>query len=136
MTFTETEQAYLSSQLLGRLATVGADGTPQNNPVSFVVDARAGTIDIGGHRMGATRKFRNVAATGRAAFVVDDVQSVNPWRVRGIEIRGTAEALADADPPRPGFSREVIRIHPRRIFSWGLDSDSPAMTRRDVAPVG
>jgi pyridoxamine 5'-phosphate oxidase family protein len=132
MTFTEREREYLATQLIGRLATVAPDGTPQNNPVAFVLDAQAGTIDIGGYRMGATRKFRNVAATGRAALVVDDVPSVNPWQVRGVEIRGTAEALQDTTPPRPGFSREVIRIHPRRILSWGIDPDGPMMSGRDV----
>ena len=41
-------------------------------------------------------------------------------RVRGIELRGTAEALTDVDPPIPGTSRAVIRIHPTRIITWGL----------------
>ena len=34
-TFTDAELAYLSSQRLGRLATVDVDGAPQNNPVGF-----------------------------------------------------------------------------------------------------
>jgi pyridoxamine 5'-phosphate oxidase family protein len=52
--------------------------------------------------------------------VIDDIVSTDPWTVRGIEIRGSAEALEDVDPPRPGMSREVIRITPRRIVSWGI----------------
>ena len=55
-----------------------------------------------------------------AALVVDDIASTDPWTVRGVEIRGSAEALADVDPPMPGVSRELIRITPRRIISWGL----------------
>ena len=35
MTFTEPELGYLTSQILGRLATVAPDGAPQNNPVAF-----------------------------------------------------------------------------------------------------
>lgn len=82
--------------------------------------------------MGATRKFRNVEADGRVSFVVDDLASVSPWRVRGIEIRGRAEALRGHPSERPGFSAEIIRIHPERILAWGLDPEAPRMRARDV----
>ena len=133
MSFTDAELGYLKSQRLGRLATVSPDGSPQNNPVGFRYNADTGTIDIGGLKMGGTRKFRNVQDNGRVAFVVDDVASVDPWRVRGVEIRGRAEALVDQTPAEPYLSREIIRIHPRRILSWGLDPDQ-GMLRRDVEP--
>jgi pyridoxamine 5'-phosphate oxidase family protein len=123
--FTQQQLDYLASQRLGRLATVDADGAPQNNPVGFLVEDD-GTIVIGGYNLGATRKFRNVAHTGRAALVVDDLASVNPWRVRGVEVRGRAEAVADVEPPRPGMSREQIRIHPDWVYGWGLDGEAPA----------
>src|ERR1700728_2785497 len=80
---TEPQVAYLTSQRLGRLATIAPDGTLQNNPVGFHYNAELGTIDIFGYRMGATRKFRNVAANPNIAFVVDDIASVDPWVVRG-----------------------------------------------------
>ena len=121
-TFSEREVAYLASQRLGRLATIDRSGTPQNSPVGFRV-ADDGTVGIHGMRLGASRKFRNVQAHDRVSLVVDDVPSVNPWRVRAVEIRGTAEALTDVDPPSPGLSREEIRIHPQRIVSWGLEED-------------
>jgi pyridoxamine 5'-phosphate oxidase family protein len=54
--------------------------------------------------------------------VVDDVASVDPWRVRGIEIRGQAAAQRDVEPPRPGMSRKLILIQPERIRSWGLSA--------------
>src|SRR3954453_5462492 len=41
--------------------------------------------------MATTRKFRNVASNDRVAFVIDDVLSRQPWRVRYLEVRGTAE---------------------------------------------
>jgi pyridoxamine 5'-phosphate oxidase family protein len=132
MTFTDTEREYLDSQFLGRLATVDAAGRPQNNPVGFVYNAETGTFDVGGHNLAGSRKFRNVAANGAVALVVDDLASVDPWRVRGIEIRGKAEALTDQEPPRPGMGREIIRIHPETIFSWGVDPDHPGMSRRTV----
>lgn len=122
--FTEAELAYLRGGRpgrLGRLATVDRRGAPQNSPVSFRVDPESGTIDIGGFFLGQTRKFRNVAGHPSVSLVVDDVASIDPWAVRGVEVRGEAEALTDTDPPFPGESREVIRIHPRRVISWGLD---------------
>lgn len=126
MTFTDDELAYLRSQRLGRLATLAPGGDLQNNPVSFRVNAD-GTIDIPGRRMGASRKFRNVQTHPEVAFVVDDIASVTPWVVRCLEIRGTAQALTDVDPPAPYFSREVIRVRPRRIISIGIgDGTRPA----------
>lgn len=113
------ERDYLASQRLARLATVDADGRPHNTPVGFSL-RDDGTIVVGGIDLAATRKFRNVQATGRAALVVDDLVSVDPWRVRGVEIRGRAEALTDVEPIVEGMSRAQIRIHPGRVRSWGL----------------
>lgn len=130
--FTTAELGYLTAQPLGRLATAGPGGMLQNNPVGFRVDAEAGTIEIGGWNMGASQKFRNVRANGQVAFVVDDLVSVQPWTVRGLEIRGRAEALTDAEPPQQFMSGEIIRIHPERIFSWGIEPGRDSMYRRDV----
>lgn len=133
MVFTDGELTYLRSQRLGRLATLAPDGTLQNNPVGFSVDAEAGVINIGGRNLGATRKFRNVAANGEVAFVVDDIASVDPWVVRCIEVRGTAEALTGQIPASPYLSPEVIKIHPRRIISWGLGQDGSENSRRTIS---
>ncbi len=95
MTFHDFEIAYLRTQDLGRLATVQPDGTLQVSPVGFTFNAELGTIDVGGYRMTASRKYRNVAANGRVAFVVDDLASRDPWRVRCLEVRGMAEAVGD-----------------------------------------
>ena len=130
--FTEAELDYLRSQRLGRLATEAPDGTLQNSPVGFEVDAEAGVILIRGRDLGNTRKFRNIAANGKAAFVVDDIAWVNPWIVRCFEVRGTAEALTGQPPPNSYLSPEVIRLHPRRIISWGLGPDGKAASRRTV----
>jgi pyridoxamine 5'-phosphate oxidase family protein len=113
--------AYLATQRLGRLATVDRAGAPQNNPVGFRYNSDLGTIDIGGRNMGASRKFRNLAANPRVAFVVDDLASVQPWRPRMVEIRGHAEGLRDQEYG-PGFSGEIIRVYPDRVISFGLDA--------------
>lgn len=124
MNLSENERNYLNSQPLGRLATLAPDGSPQSRPVGFFLNEALGTIDIGGHNLGHSQKFRNVQRDGRVTLVVDDLASIDPWAPRGIEIRGDAEALTDADPPRPGFSTELIRIRPTRVLAWGLDSDA------------
>jgi pyridoxamine 5'-phosphate oxidase family protein len=125
MPFTDAQLAYLATQRLGRLATVDSHGAPQNNPVSFRHNPDLGTIDIGGHAMGASRKFRNIAANAQVAFVVDDIASYQPWKVRCVEIRGHAEAVGGQPSPMAGFSAEIIRIHPDRILSFGLDDTPP-----------
>jgi pyridoxamine 5'-phosphate oxidase family protein len=127
--FTENELAFLGAQRLCRLATVSASGAPHVVPVGFDYNADLGTIDIHGYAevMRRSRKFRDVQETGQAALVVDELESVDPWRPRGIEIRGKAEAIgADSDTP-------LIRITPHRLVAWGIDGDRfGPMNARDV----
>jgi pyridoxamine 5'-phosphate oxidase family protein len=119
--FTDEETEYLESQLLGRLATVSPDDQPHVVPVGFQYNAELGTIDIGGHDFARRKKYREVQRNPRVAFLVDDLASVNPWRVRGIEIRGKAEVLTSGgEALGPGFAPEMFRIRPRRIVSWGI----------------
>ena len=137
--FSDAELKYLTDGgRLGRLATVGADGTPHVVPVGLSYSRERDAIDVRGRDLKATKKFRDVARSGRAAIVVDDLASTNPWRPRGIEIRGRAEAL---DGRRP-----VIRIHPERIVSWGIESHVlgrrrsravvPSLERTSAPPAG
>ncbi|MBF6178156.1 PPOX class F420-dependent oxidoreductase [Nocardia otitidiscaviarum] len=120
-TLTPAQIDYLRSQRLGRLATIRPDGSPQNNPVGYRYDEILGVIDIGGYRMGATQKFRNLDKEQRVSLVVDDIKSLDPWEVRCLEIRGTAVALRDVDPYAEGMSRELIRITPERVLAFGID---------------
>ncbi len=117
--FSAEERSWLTSQRLGRLATVATDGTVGNAPVTYFVRADD-TVDIGGMRMGQTKKFRNVEAGSRVAFVVDVVDTSEGWHPICLEIRGTAEALRDVEPPGDGFSPEIIRIHPDWVRSFNL----------------
>ena len=121
--FSDEELAYLRSQPLGRLATAGTNGRPHVVPVSFMVNPTLGTIDVGGFRFGERKKYRDVVQNPWAALVVDDLVSTDPWMVRMVEIRGAAEALAHGGADlRDGFADEMIRIHPERIVSYGLES--------------
>ena len=95
-------------------------------PVAWIYNAARDTIDIGGHELERTKKFLDVARTGRAAIVIDDLASTDPWHPRGIEVRGRGEAI---ELPTP-----LIRIHPERIISWGLEPRSSARTVAGSAP--
>jgi pyridoxamine 5'-phosphate oxidase family protein len=125
--FTEAELRYMTGgRQLARLATVGADGMPHVVPVAFIYNAARDTIDVGGAELERTKKFRDVARTGRAAIVIDDLESTDPWRPRAIEVRGRAEAIALPTP--------LIRIHPERIVSWGLGPNRSARTVTSPQP--
>jgi pyridoxamine 5'-phosphate oxidase family protein len=120
--FTDEEREYLVSGVrLGRLATVGPDGTPHVVPTSFRYNQHHDTIDVGGHDFATRKKYRDVLSHPKVAFVIDDIVSVSPWRIRGIEIRGEAEILATGGTELgPGFAPDMFRITPKRIVSWGL----------------
>jgi pyridoxamine 5'-phosphate oxidase family protein len=71
--------------------------------------------------MSRSQKFQNVSRDGRAALVVDDIASTQPWRVRFLEIRGTAEAVAAPPDDEGRGDAAVIRLHPRRVLSFGIE---------------
>src|SRR5260221_456027 len=97
-------------------------GTPHVVPVGLSHNEAEDTIDVRGRELDRTKKFRDVARSGRAAIVADDLASTDPWRPRGIEVRGRAEAISEPEA--------LIRIHPERIVSWGLEE------RRNARSVG
>jgi pyridoxamine 5'-phosphate oxidase family protein len=112
--FNRAELAYLTSvRAFGRIATVGTDGTPHVVPVGWTYNPELDTIDVRGRDLANTKKFRDLERSGRAAIVIDDLASTNPWRPRAVEVRGAAEAVREPEP--------VIRIHPERVVSWGLE---------------
>ena len=118
--FTKNELEYISEQRLGRLATVDRDGNPHLVPVGFRYNPETDKIEIGGHNIAQTRKWRDAAQHPRVAFVVDDV--LPPWRPRSIEILADAELLESGGE---GFARgldpQIIRLQPVKIIAWGID---------------
>jgi pyridoxamine 5'-phosphate oxidase family protein len=124
MTFKPHEIEFMRQADLGRLATIQRNGTPQNSPVGFTYNEELGTIDIAGFNMSKSQKFRNIAHNDKVALVIDDIASRDPWRVRCLEIRGTAEQATI--PPSTGpagdhLDTAIIRVRPRRIISFGID---------------
>jgi len=113
LTFTEAEAEYLAENFIGRVATSSSSGQPHVVPVGYSFDGT--TITFGGRNLSKSLKFRNLMANDKVAFVVDDVVSASPWKVRGVEIRGKAEPAVAED----GLT--VIRIIPLNIRSWGLE---------------
>ncbi|MFI9366231.1 PPOX class F420-dependent oxidoreductase [Kitasatospora sp. NPDC053057] len=127
MIFTETERQYLAARPLARLATTGPDGRPQVRPVGFRLNDD-GTIDIGGPAMARSQKYRNAQARPDVCVLVDDMAPADDpvaagWG-RGVEIRGRAEVLSvDVPPVAPErFSKDIIRVHPRRVITWNLEA--------------
>ena len=131
--FTRGEVEYVRDQQLGRLATVNGSGTLHVVPVGFRYNPELGVLDVRGRNLGQTKKFRDVSRTGRVAVVVDDVLRSTrsaPWRARGVEVRGRAEALeGDAGS---GTGGELIRIFPERIVGGGIDADAPVPNARTI----
>jgi pyridoxamine 5'-phosphate oxidase family protein len=123
--FTAAELAYLhAAKTLARLATVDAHGHPHVTPVGWSLTGDQDAVEVGGRDLAETKKFRDIAATGHAALVIDEV--LPPWHPQGIEIRGTAQAITEPEPR--------IRIHPHRIISWGFEGASGALTVPAITP--
>ncbi|PZF81208.1 PPOX class F420-dependent oxidoreductase [Jiangella anatolica] len=141
--FTEAELAYLESQPLGRLATVGPGGRPHIAPVGVFYDPEADAIVVAGHAgsgFGASRKFRDALAHPEVAYVVDDLASMDPWTPRGIEVRGAAEPFTDGGAELGVRTTKVmpfdpawLRVRARRVLSWGIEPGAADPYARDVA---
>jgi pyridoxamine 5'-phosphate oxidase family protein len=119
MSFTAEEIAYLRSQPLARLATVGRDDQPDVVPVAFEFDGECFWVGGSGESVLRTRKFRNVGAGhARVALVVDDLVSPDPFVARSIRVYGRAEGPVErAGIVGPGF---YLRIVPTESWSWNM----------------
>jgi pyridoxamine 5'-phosphate oxidase family protein len=136
--FTEKEIEYLRGQRLGRLATAGPSAAPHVAPVGFRLNAQEGAVEIGGHGLSMSKKWRDLQANPKLAFVVDDLESVDPWTPRGIEIRGHAEFHDDGGKERfggDGWDSAWFAIVPQRIISWGIEGPAFSETGRSARSV-
>jgi pyridoxamine 5'-phosphate oxidase family protein len=110
--FSEAEAEFLAENFIGRVATTSSSGQPHVVPVGYEFDGS--TINFGGWNLVNSLKFKNLMANGKVAFVVDDIISTDPWKVRGVEVRGRAEPVTGKNGVM------MIRIIPLNIRSWGL----------------
>jgi pyridoxamine 5'-phosphate oxidase family protein len=110
-------------------------------PVGVFYDPEEQLLVIGGAQdMAASKKFRDARRNPEVAVVVDDLAAVDPWTPRGIEVRGRAETHLQGGEEvgrRVGagfpFNPAWIGVRPRRILSWGIDTDSYSLIARDLA---
>ena len=115
--FSPEEIEYLKTQRLARIATVSKQGQPDVAPVGFEFDGEH--FYVGGRNPSKTFKYKNVASGNTlVALVVDDLESVTPWKTRGLKIHGTAEFVE-----RTGYVGRgtYLRITPVKSWSWGLE---------------
>ena len=132
-------QKRLKAARVGRLATVNLQGQPYIVPICFVFDGKRiyTAIDRKPKRTTGERltRVRNIAATGKVAFVVDEYSE--DWqRLWFVLVRGRAELVRAASERARAIrllrrkyrqyaegmlSDEalVIRIEPRSVIGWG-----------------
>jgi pyridoxamine 5'-phosphate oxidase family protein len=129
--FTATEMEYLQGQRLGRLATVNQKGDLHVVPVGFRYNPEHDTIDIGGHNIVPSRKYREALSHGRVAFVVDDV--LPPWKPRFVEVRATVQAFSEGGKAiNEMFAPAILRLTPTYIVSLGMSDDAVLPQGRKV----
>jgi pyridoxamine 5'-phosphate oxidase family protein len=101
--------------------------------VGFRYNPDLDTVDIGGHGIAQSKKYRDIARSGRAAFVVDDLVSIDPWIPRMLAVRGRAEALPSGGQAiMLNFAPELIRIVPTWIGSFGINASGFGLDSRNV----
>jgi pyridoxamine 5'-phosphate oxidase family protein len=126
--FADKEITYFQSQPLARLATVSEDGQPDNVAVVFEYDGTY--FYVGGIKPKNSRKYKNLrAGQKKVALLIDDMESIKPWKPRGIRIYGTAELVERTGQFGPGT---YMRITPE--VSWSSDLVGPALVDGKFQP--
>lgn len=127
MSFTDEEIAYIRSQPLARVATMGERGQPDLVPLAFEFDGTGFWVGGVGTGVARTRKFRNIrAGRDQVALVIDDLVSIEPFNARCLRVYGRA-----GDPVvRDGMVGRGLytRITPMISWSWNLAAEPVADT--------
>lgn len=98
---------------LARIATTDTDGLPHVVPGQWAWDSSQEVFVLGGRDVPSTRRWKNVESTGKAALVIDGVDTSSGWAPWGLMAGG--EALADVE-------QGAILVAPDEVSSWGLQS--------------
>ena len=118
--FSEKELAYIKSQPLARMGTVSTDLQPDVAPVGFEFDGH--DFYIGGQNPVVTRKYKNINnGNNKVALMIDDLETLDPWKPRGIRIYGTAVIVE-----RAGQFGSGIYLHITPTVSWSWSLEGPA----------
>ena len=114
--FSDKEIDYLRSQKLARIATVSKGLQPDVAPVGYELEGDK--FIIPSLDMEKTLKYKNIKnGSPKVALVIDDLESVNPWKPRGIKVYGAAEIVERTGRFGEGL---YIEITPQRVWSWGI----------------
>jgi len=130
MSIPSTHEDILDSKALAHVATIGPDGTPQNNPVWFGWD---GTHVLFSQTTGR-QKYHNLQKDPSVALSIVDLD--NPYRY--LEIRGSVAEIVDDENNafidsmakkyidqdqypwhRPGDHRVIVKVLPGKTSSMG-----------------
>jgi pyridoxamine 5'-phosphate oxidase family protein len=122
--YSEPEIQYLKSQRLARIATATRQGEPDVSPVAFEFDGVH--FFVGSHSQEiflSTRKYKHVRDGNKeVALVIDDLESVEPWKPRAMKINGIAEIVERNGMFGPG---KYLQITPSVTWSWGVKGLQP-----------
>ena len=114
------EIQYLKTQRLARIATASPQGEPEVSPVAFEYDGKY--FYVGSHDQSIffrTRRYKNIKnGNTRVCLVIDDLESIDPWKPRAIKVHGTAEVVEHEGIFGKG---SYFRITPRVTVSWGIE---------------
>jgi pyridoxamine 5'-phosphate oxidase family protein len=114
--FSDKEIDYLKSQKLARIATVSKGLQPDVQPVGYELEGDK--FIIGSLDMEKTLKYKNIKnGNPKVALVIDDLESVNPFKPRGIKVHGTAEIVERTSIYGKGL---YIQVTPQKVWSWGI----------------
>ncbi len=137
----QTEQWFLNTHRVARLATVDAEGQPFVVPVCYVFDGSLlySALDEKPKSVAPThlKRVRNILAHPRVALVIDEY--TEDWsRLWYIQVRGQATLVERGTEQHsaairllrakyPQYERmaidqqPVLRITPEAISSWGME---------------
>ncbi len=110
ITMTETERdAYLRSQPVCRVATIGPGGHPHVSPLWFAWDGTALWL----YSLSRSQRWTDLGRDPRLSVIVDD-GGADYFRLRGVELRGSAEVVGEV--PRQGGPAEALTV-PEKLFA-------------------
>ncbi len=139
MRWTDSDTAFIESQRLAHLATVGAEAEPHVVPVCFVFDGERfyTALDQKPKRVPPKRlhRIRNIQRNAKVALLLDDYQE--DWkRLRYVLVHGNASLVEDEaersrvfrlllakysqyrDAGLEEAAWPLIRIDPRGVHRW------------------
>jgi len=114
MTIPASHVDLLESTSLAHVATIGPDGSPQNNPVWFVWD---GTHVLFSQTTGR-QKYRNLQTHPAVALSI--VDSANAYRY--LEVRGTVAEIVD-DPDNAFINSMAKKYIDQDVYPWHQPGD-------------